>query len=162
MEEFIETIVSMMMTVFGAIPEISVGAIAFWAWDWLKDRKVNSQLAGIRHDVADGDGSISHQEYRYGADGETPLNAFAFWTGFYGGSTIGNTTPSPLTYDDFSFFLDNECVLLNLESSLTRISMQSVSKSSNREIDLTISLFMNLTTSFTAAIFLLNIASNPI
>ena len=58
MEEIIETIVSMMMTAFGAIPEISVGAIAFWAWDWRKNRKVNSQLAGIRHDVADGDGSI--------------------------------------------------------------------------------------------------------
>ncbi len=55
----------------------------------------------------DGDGSISHQEYRYGADGEFPLNQFAFWSGFNGGSSIGNTTPSPLTYDDFSFFLDD-------------------------------------------------------
>mgnify|MGYP001157495899 CR=1 FL=1 len=54
-----------------------------------------------------GDGSISHQEYRYGADSEFPLNQFAFWNGFGSGSTVGNTTPSPLTFDDFSFFLDD-------------------------------------------------------
>ena len=29
----------------------------------------------------DGDGSISHQEYRFGADTEFPLNPFAFWAG---------------------------------------------------------------------------------
>ena len=55
----------------------------------------------------DGDGSISHQEYNFGADNGDPMNQFAFWTGFYGGSSIGNTTPSPLTYDDFSFFLQD-------------------------------------------------------
>ena len=54
-----------------------------------------------------GDGSISHQEFDVDGDGFTDLNPFAFWAG----GTVGNTTPSTLTYDDFSFFFTDADLL---------------------------------------------------
>ena len=54
-----------------------------------------------------GDGSISHQEFDVDDDGFTDLNPFAFWAG----GTVGNTTPSTLTYDDFSFFFTDADLL---------------------------------------------------
>ena len=56
---------------------------------------------------ANGDGSISHQEFDVDGDGFTDLNPFAFWAG----GTVGDTTPSPLTYDDFSFFFTDASLL---------------------------------------------------
>ena len=54
-----------------------------------------------------GDGSISHQEFDVDGDGFTDLNPYAFWAD----GTVGNTTPSPLTYDDFSFFFTDADLL---------------------------------------------------
>jgi iron complex outermembrane receptor protein len=54
-----------------------------------------------------GDGSISHQEFDVDGDGFTDLNPYAFWAD----GTVGNTTSSPLTYDDFSFFFTDASLL---------------------------------------------------
>ena len=56
---------------------------------------------------ANGDGSISHQEFDVDGDGFTDLNPYAFWAG----GTVGDTTPSPLAYDDFSFFFTDASLL---------------------------------------------------
>ena len=64
-----------------------------------------------------GDGSISHQEFDIDGDGFTDLNPFAFWAG----GTVGNTTPSTLTYDDFSFFFTDADLLALTDPGTTTL-----------------------------------------
>ena len=66
---------------------------------------------------ANGDGSISHQEFDVDGDGFTDLNPFAFWAG----GTVGNTTPSTLTYDDFSFFFTDADLLALTDPGTTTL-----------------------------------------